>query len=107
MEKWDIFLAKELKKRNNVDYIGAVIGNVLSISPLKIGILDNNIILDSSHIHICSSLTENYARNATITASNTPADATIIYKNILKQDDKVLVICSEDNQDFFVIDKLL
>ncbi|WP_053242032.1 hypothetical protein [Clostridium sp. DMHC 10] len=77
MERWDVYLAKVLKARDNIDYIGAVVGKVLNINPIKIGILDDNILLDEGHIHICASLKELYIN------------------------DKVLVISSEDNQNFF------
>lgn len=106
MKQWAVDLAKEFKNRDNKEFIGAIVGDVLSVNPLKIGIEDNQIILDHSHFWLCGSLKE-YAKNATITATgNINTDATITYKNILSLNDKVLVIASEDNQTFFIVDKL-
>lgn len=105
MQQWAVDLANEFKSRNNKEFIGAIVGNVLSINPLKIGIENNQIILDHSHFWVCGSLKE-YAKNATITENNINTDATITYKNILSLNDKVLVIASEDNQTFFIVDKL-
>lgn len=130
MRNWDVYLAKMLKNRDNKEYIGAVVGNVLSTDPIKIGILDNKIILDSSLIYLCSSLKENFIRNATMEIDNYTVDINatdsrgdtieiinvnkkdnyntkITFKDILKEDDKVLVIAAEDNQNFFIVDKLL
>lgn len=107
MQSWAVDLAKELKARNNKEKFGAVVGNVLSVNPLKIGIENNQIILDDSHFYLSSSLVENYNREATITENNNSLNTTIAYKNILKENDKVLVIASEDNQNFFIVDKLL
>ena len=76
-------LAKELKKRNNVKRIGNLLGTVLSTSPIRIGILGNAAILDSSNSLLC--------RNATgLTIGN-----------------RVLVISDADGQFFYIVDKIV
>lgn len=81
---WEIELAKQLKKRDNIPLFGAVLGNVISISPLKITIFDNKVILDNSHCHICSA----------------------IY-NLLAIGDKVLCLPTSNGQKYFIIDKVV
>jgi len=130
VKPWAVKIANEISKRDNIEKFGAVVGNVLSIDPVKIGIEDNAIILDSTNFYICSSLAENFTKSATmeindctlnvsatdsrgdtITSVNVSKKADyntkITFKDILKKDDKVLVIASEDNQTFFIVDKLL
>lgn len=97
-------LAKELKNRNNVVRIGNTLGIVLSVTPLKIGILGNEVMLDNTNCFLCSNLIENYNRNATI---NGGADAVILFKDILKTGDKVLVISDALGQTFFIVDKVV
>ena len=127
---WDTELAKEFKSRNNIAKIGTVLGTVLSVDPVKIGILNNQILIDKSHFYICSSLVEEYKRKATVkinaysvgvSATDSRGDSIssinvnakdnynteIIFKEILKVGDSVLVIASEDNQTFFIVDKLI
>jgi len=81
---WDIELAKQLKKRDNIPLFGAVLGNVISISPLKITILENRVILDDNHCYICS----------------------VIY-NLLAIGDKVLCLPTSNGQKYFIIDKVV
>ena len=127
---YDVELAKEFKSRNNAKRTGNLLGTVLSISPLKIGILGDEIMLDSSNCFICSSLVTSFKRNAVVeikaytigaTANDsngdsisslsiptkTDYDAVITYKDILKVKDKVLVISDADGQIFFIVDKVV
>ena len=127
---YGVELARELKNRTNIKRIGNTLGTVLSVVPLKIGILGNDVILDSSNCFICSSLVTNYKRNVTMeikaytigaTANDTNGDsisslsvptktdydAVITYKDILKVKDKVLVISDADGQVFFLVDKVV
>ena len=123
-------LAKELKNRNNIVRTGNLLGIVLSITPLKIGILGNEVMLDNTNCFICNSLVENLKRNASIeikaytvnaTANDTNGDsissisistktdydAVITYRDILKINDKVLVISDVLGQTFFIVDKVV
>lgn len=80
---WDIDLAKELKKRDNAEPIGAILGEVISIEPIKISILGNKAILDNSNIYLCSKVT-----------------------GVIKGD-KVLCLPTADEQTFFIVDKVV
>ena len=87
--KWANELAKKFKERDNKEYFGALAGTVLSVSPLKIGIYDNKIILDSSNTFVCKTVSD------LITAGEIAAC------------DSVLTIAAENNQTFFIVDKLI
>jgi sporulation protein YlmC with PRC-barrel domain len=126
---WETELAKEFKNRNNPAKIGTVLGNVLSLEPLKIGILNNQIILDKSNSYIGSILINDYQRKANmkISAYDVSVNATdsngdslnqinfsekndynveIAYKDILQIGDQVLIMASDDNQTFYILDKV-
>jgi hypothetical protein len=96
-------LAKEFKNRTNVKRTGNLKGKILSLEPLKIGILNNTVFLQKGNCSICSSLKENYSRNATINGGTT---SSIIFKDILKVGDNVLVISDALGQYFFIVDKI-
>lgn len=107
---WVSELANTFKERDNIPMIGAVIGEVLEAEPLKVGILKNQIILDSSNSRVCNNLVET-SRKSTVQLNKDDANtiynnAEITYKEILKAGDEVLVISTEDNQNFFIVDKL-
>jgi hypothetical protein len=128
--RWDIEIAKQLKQRDNKKLIGPLLGEVISINPLKISILGNKAILTSDKCYICSSLLKNITRKATLkideysvgaSATDTRGDsistitidtkadynAEITYKEILKIGDKVLCLPTVDGQTFFIIDKVV
>lgn len=81
---WDIELAKMLKERENPKVIGPTIGRVISISPFKVGILDGHAILDKTHLYITG-----MAKNKAFAIG-----------------DEILLIPSESEQKFFLIDKI-
>ena len=80
-------LAKEIKKRNNIQMIGNIVGTVLSVNPLRVGILANEVILSDCVI------TNTFKQLLT---------ATKIIKG-----DRVILITDDTNQTFFVIDKVV
>jgi hypothetical protein len=86
---WANTLAKEFKARNNKEYFGTLAGTVLSVNPIKIGIYDNQIMLDSSNIFVAKTIND------------------LITNSEISINDTVLVISSENNQTFFIIDKLI
>ncbi|MBZ9633197.1 DUF2577 family protein [Clostridium sp. FP1] len=129
MGNYAVDIAKAIKQRNNIKPMGNLVGTVLSIAPLKIGILGNEVILDNSNSFICNSMKEKTERKATLkidgytigaTAIDSRGDssiginvplkndynAVITYKEILKIDDKVLVISDVSGQTFFIVDKV-
>lgn len=105
--RWDVKLAKELKKRNNKAPMGPQIGEVISVNPLSISILGNRAIITSEHCRICGNLVESYTRKADITYDSITNESEIVYKEILKAGDKVLCLPNEDGQLFFIIDKVV
>ena len=79
MSKYMTEFAKEMKIRTN----NKLIGNVLSVEPLQVGILNNVAILDDSNCYLCSNLSK------------------------LTIGDSVLVISDINEQTFFIIDKVM
>ena len=53
---WENELAMELKQRDNIAPIGALEGEILSFSPLRISVKEGKIILESEQIHISRGL---------------------------------------------------
>lgn len=110
---WDVELAKEFKKRNIKTPMGAILGDIISSSPLKIAILGNKVILTEGHCYICSSLVDNYLRKADIKLDSVAEHGTvstsgeILFKEILKPGDKVLCLPTSDGQKYFIIDKVV
>ncbi|HEY5582931.1 MAG TPA: DUF2577 family protein [Ruminiclostridium sp.] len=105
---WDVELAKQFKQRDNKTPVGAVLGNVISVNPLKIAILGDKVILNNEQCYICSSVVNEYVRKADIKTNNTViSDSEITYKEILKIADKVLCLPAADGQIFFIIDKVV
>ncbi|MBW9170784.1 DUF2577 domain-containing protein [Clostridium estertheticum] len=99
---YDIDIAMGLNKRNNIQNIGAVLGNVLSINPLKVSILDNELMIDEDNGYICSNLIEDIIETVNING----VDTTVTFKKTLKVGDIVLVIADTTDQKYFVIDKV-
>lgn len=98
---YDVELARELKSRNNKDNIGIVVGIVAGVSPLKISIYGGEILLNEDSLYICKNATE-YTMKVT-----TDTEIGVATHEGLKINDKVAVIATEDNQKFFVIDKIV
>ena len=97
---YDVKLAKELKKRDNIDKIGGIEGRVISIDPLKISILNGDVILNENHLYICQNATE-----YTMVVTTPQGTGTALHEG-LKLNDRVAIIAAENNQKFFVIDKI-
>lgn len=127
---WDIDIAKQFKSRDNEIPIGPVLGEVISISPLKISVFGNRVILTEKQCYLCSNIVNNYIKKANLnikaynvninaTDSNGDSinsmnvndkndyDAEISYKDILAPGDKVLCIPTADGQSFFIVDKVV
>lgn len=95
---WSTDFAKEFKNRNNESKIGAVIGTVLDRNNLKIGILNNQVLLDLNN---CT-LTKNFKTLLDTTYNN---NGSITHE--VNNGDLVLVIASDNNKNFYIIDKLI
>lgn len=98
---YDKDLAKKLKERDNVDRIGPVVGTVVSENPLIIRIYDGDILATGNNLFVCRNATT-YAMD--VLTQNETGTAT---HEGLKINDKVAVMATENNQKFFVIDKLV
>ena len=105
--RWDVELAKQLKKRDNKAPIGPQLGEVISINPLKISILGNKAVLTEAQCFICSNVVENTRRKASIKIGDVTQDGEIAYKEVLKTGDSVLCLPAEDGQVFFILDKVV
>lgn len=126
-------LAILFKERNNKEYMGIQIGKVVSALPdIKIS-LGDNILLDKSHLVFGASVLNGYKRkysiSGTIQFSETDcgttdysgnhrhsistldvdttytADGDLTLTDTLVVGDEVILIPTEDEQTFFVIDK--
>lgn len=95
---WATDWKMELNKRNNKEKIGAVVGTILNLEPLKIGILNNKVILDNKN-----SYTSIYFSK--LLKSFVEVDGKLVRE--VSINDNVLIIASEDNQTFFIVDKLV
>lgn len=102
--RWDVNLAKELKKRDNEDYIGIIVGTVVEVNPLTISIYGGKAVFSGDSLYVCKNATE-YQIPVTLTTPNGVVSGTITHEG-LKDRDRVAVIATEDNQKLFVIDKL-
>lgn len=130
--KWENTLAQHFKDRDNPDMIGSTIGTVISVKPFKVSILEGSVIIDGTMCYVGRYLKElikesteyniksdmeiqPYSVNATfngtsgtlnITETKTDYKAKIKREDVLKVGDKVLVIASESNNFYYIVDKL-
>lgn len=123
---WDVGLAQMFKDRDNKSNIGPCIGKVVSEGPLKISILDGQVILQDSQLYVCQGLlAKEYKLEleagddiGDIAITSKPSNPLILI-NIndkdktkltlhfeLKQGDEVLIIPAENEQVFFIVDKI-
>lgn len=113
MGKYLVRLTKEFKNRDNPIPLEPLLGDVISIDPLKIAIMNNQAILTDSLCYLCSNLLGNYARHASIflqsigNLGEVTTDGTITYSNILKAGDKVMCVPTANGQKYFIVDKVV
>lgn len=96
---WDIEIAKELKKRNNIDIDEPTTGTVISVNPLSISIFNNQVILTSDLIHVSNSLG---ILNGTCTVDGKTGTCTI--DRSLQKGNEVLCIPSSKGQKWFIVE---
>lgn len=109
---YDVKLAKEFKKRNNAKPYEALLGDVISVEPLKIAIFQNRVILTSDLCYVCSNLVSNatnasFVLNSVATHGSISTNGTITYSDILKVGDKVMCVPTAERQKYFIVDKIL
>ena len=97
---WDVEMAKMFKERNQKDKIGPIIGNVSSVSPLKVSILGGDVVLQAEQLYISRSLLDK-EYDCKINTGST-SDIKLYFS--LKKDDEVLLVPTEDEQTYFIID---
>lgn len=124
---WDIEFANELKKKENIIPIGAIEGEITSLSPLRVAIKEGKIILEAEQIYVSRGLTTKHYKAkgtgklkgnglGTITLNGTKQntdelkwsdvnvefDFDVTYE--LKEGQKVYVIPTTSEQIFFICD---
>lgn len=82
---WENELAREFTKRDNKSPLGAVVGTVITVNPLRISILGGNIILNSDKLYMCSN----------------------VANVILNDKDQVLCLPADGGRTFFIVDKVV
>ena len=81
---WYNELAKEIKNRDNKMPETPLVGTVVSVSPLKISIFNNKVILNREKCYICQKVS-----------------------NSLLAGDNVLCIPTQSGQKYFIVDKVV
>lgn len=124
MEDWATELVKDDIENRNIQKIGNVIGKIVSISPLKISIENGSILLGKEELYITKSLKESNIKNfilqnftGTTNSVNDGGDnatdhsheldsleGEIKFTDTLSLGDNVLLIPTENEQKWFIID---
>lgn len=99
---WDVELAKQFRNRDNKGVDEAVIGTVISESPLSVSLFNGSVILNSSNSYICSSL--GVLQGICIVDGK---EGTFIIDRSLKAGNKVLCVPSNSGQTYFIADKVV
>lgn len=109
---WYNQMAQELKKRDNKEPLGAIIGQVINVEPLTVSTLDGEVVLNKNMMYVSSTLVNSEIRKADIKIDATGASTIngkceIKYTDVLKVNDKVLCIPADGGQKFFIVDKVV
>ena len=111
---YDVKMAQHLRKGDNQEPEGPLMGIVIALAPLSISLYDGAVIVtQGDKCYVCSSVINNYIRSADVTFNNFGDDGTvstsggISFNNLLKLKDKVLCLPSSDGQTFFIVDKVV
>lgn len=117
MDSWDVDLAKEIKKRDNRHKMGAMLGKVISVEPVKISIQDGRFFITKENGYICNQLLERLSEytvteNGSIDVSckhgggsySLNGSGNVHLKAVWKQGDYVMVVPDESEQHFFIVD---
>lgn len=99
---WEYDFAKELIKRNNKEIDEAVIGTVMSASPVIVSLFNGSVILNNTNSYVCSNL--GILQGTCLVDGKTGA-CTI--DRSLKVNDKVLCVPSNSGQTYFIIDRVV
>ncbi|MEC1757371.1 DUF2577 family protein [Schinkia azotoformans] len=132
-ESWDQAFAKKFKERDNVPKIGNLVGQVINPFPdIRISILDGNGTLTRDQLYCCDHVLQGYKReikltefatdsatsthkltsggsleNYTYTSMSIPESTTTMeYTDSLSVGDLVLLMPTESEQTWFIVDKV-
>ncbi|WP_321994834.1 DUF2577 family protein [Clostridium butyricum] len=107
-------MAKVFKNNENPDPVGAILGDVISVNPLKVAIYNNKATLskEQNNCYICSYLVNSCIKNTNFKFNNIPTHGTVttdgeLTLNILNVGDKVLCVPTANGQKFFIVDKVV
>lgn len=105
-------LAKQFRKRDNPIPLGPLIGDVISVNPLKIAIMNNQVILTDNLCYLCSNLVSNaksavFVLDSVADHGSVSTNGTITYSDILKAGNKVMCVPTANMQKYFIVDKIL
>jgi|GEM_PF-1150677 len=108
-----IDLAKEFRKRDPKKILGPIVGRVLSPLPdLQVSILSDQVVLSADKLYITEKLykdTETVFLNGDLILDDITKSVNgelTMTKEILKKDEKVMLVPTENGQEFFIIDKV-
>lgn len=125
MDSWEVDLAKMFKERDNPTPLGAILGKIVSLEPLKISIQDGKFFIDKSNCYICNQLLErqsdfdfiaDHSQSGNIQVScehgggsydasgDISATGKIHLFEVWKIGDLVMVQPDESGQHFFIVD---
>lgn len=97
-------LAKELNKNKNPNKIGVQIMRVVSVDPFKIEA--DKIHAEGKRLVIAAHLLKGYERKVKVqTETGTFTQTETLVEDLLRVGDTVVVMASDNNQIFYVIDK--
>jgi len=103
MTTWDTYIIKQLKNRDNIDPDEAVIGDIISIDPITVSILDGQAIFTNGVNCFIGESLKSITGQITING-NTTTDFTIT--RTLSIDDKVLCLPINKGQKYVIVDKI-
>ena len=123
VKNWEYELAKEFKTRDNPKRLGAILGKVISTSPVKIAIQDGKFFIGPYNVYVCNQILErsttfnNYSADMSGTINvkcrggsggsytgDIKADGSVHLNEVWKAGDFVMVVPDESGQHFFIVD---
>lgn len=117
MDSWEVNFAKELKKRDNQPKMGAMLGKVISVEPVKISIQDGRFFVTSENGYICNQLLERISsytlsENGNIDVSckhgggsySLNGSGNVHLDAVWKAGDYVMIVPDGSEQHFFIVD---
>ena len=107
---WETELAREFRDRDNRPVLQPQIGEVISVSPLRIALLSDAAILEAGQIYLCSALAEGQFTLPLPAASGTGSmagEAEVTFRECLAVGDLVACVPTAQTPKFIVIDRVV